>query len=145
LPIACVSSPIKRYLDGASAWAFSVYAITAAFTTYFCMYGYRKAFAAAEYAGDPLTLVGFAPFGEAISSEGFVMKSALVISQLAGYALSKFIGIKINSELSHGRRAWALIACIGVSELALLAFAVLPPWGKVVAIFLSGLPLGMVW
>jgi hypothetical protein len=69
----------------------------------------------------------------------------LIISQLCGYALSKFLGIKFNSEMPARRRAWALIILIAWAELALLLFAILPPRGKVVALFLNGLPLGTVW
>ncbi|MEM7383522.1 MAG: DUF5690 family protein [Verrucomicrobiota bacterium] len=126
---------LRQKLATAPALPFSVFAIFAAFTTYFCMYGFRKGFGAAGFADAE---AGF--FGSV-----FAMKTALVISQLLGYALSKFIGVKINSEMPRARRAWALIGCIAVAELALLGVAVLPPVGKVVAIFFNGLPLGMVW
>ncbi len=126
---------LTQRLANAPTWAFSAYAILAAFTTYFCMYGFRKGFAAGSYTDET---AGF--FGSV-----FALKSALVISQLIGYALSKFIGIKVNSEMPKARRALALIGCILVAELALLAFAVLPPSGKVIAMFFNGLPLGMVW
>ncbi len=102
-----------------------------AFSTYFAMYSFRKPFAAAHFSGasiGPLDL-----------------KSALIISQLLGYALSKFLGIKFNSEMKPSQRAWALVLLIAWAEIALLLFAVLPPQGKVVAIFLNGLPLGTVW
>ena len=44
-----------------------------------------------------------------------------------------------------GHRAWALVLLIAWAETALVLFAVLPPQGKVVALFLNGLPLGTVW
>lgn len=102
-----------------------------AFTTYFCMYAFRKPFAAATYEGQ--------------MALGLGLKDAVVISQLIGYALSKFIGIKFNSEMPAGRRAIALIALIVIAEIALVFFAILPPQGKVIAIFFNGLPLGAVW
>lgn len=102
-----------------------------AFTTYFAMYSYRKPFAAAQYADASVGILD--------------LKSALIISQLCGYALSKFLGIKFNSEMPPRRRAWALVILIVWAELALLLFAVLPPSGKVLAMFLNGLPLGTVW
>ena len=43
------------------------------------------------------------------------------------------------------RRAWALVLLIAWGEIALVLFAVLPPAGKVAALFLNGLPLGAVW
>jgi len=73
------------------------------------------------------------------------LKAALVIGQLAGYALSKMAGVKFNSEMQPGKRARVLIALIIVAELALVAFAVLPPEGKIVALFINGIPLGTVW
>tara|TARA_R110002096_G_scaffold44526_13_gene120642 strand:- start:261670 stop:262860 length:1191 start_codon:yes stop_codon:yes gene_type:complete len=95
------------------------------------MYSFRKPFAAADYAGFKFWI--------------FDLKNALVISQLIGYALSKFLGIRFNSELLHRHRLTALIALILWAQGALLLFAIMPPGGKVFAIFLNGLPLGAVW
>ncbi|ACY15294.1 DUF5690 family protein [Haliangium ochraceum] len=127
------SSPsrVTRWLARAPTSLFSLYAVVMAFTTYFCMYGFRRPFAVGQYQG--------------LEVAGFDLKTALVASQLCGYALSKILGVKINSEMTPGRRVWALIALIGCAEAALLLFAVLPPAGKLFAIFLNGLPLGMVW
>jgi hypothetical protein len=69
----------------------------------------------------------------------------LVVSQVIGYALSKFIGIRLVSETSRARRAVTLVGLICMAELALIAFGFLPPAGQVVAIFFNGLPLGAVW
>ena len=124
-------SAIRRRLETASATTFAAYAIGAAFTAYFCMYAFRKPFAAASFEGTLGGVVG--------------LKIALVIAQVVGYALSKFVSIKFVSEISATRRAVTLLALIGMAELALLLFAVLPPEGKVVAIFFNGLPLGGVW
>jgi hypothetical protein len=120
-------------LKAAPANVFAFYAMAAAFSTYFCMYAFRKPFAAAKFAD--LKFLG----------TGVDLKTAFVISQIVGYALSKYIGIKICSEVTRQRRAWTLVVLIGAAELALLLFAMLPPNLKVVAIFLNGLPLGMVW
>jgi hypothetical protein len=108
----------------------AVWAISAAFTTYFCMYSFRKPFAAAAFEGEAF---------------GMQLKLALVLSQVVGYALSKFIGIRMVSETPAHRRALTLVVLVGVAELALVAFGLLPPAGKVVAIFFNGLPLGAVW
>ncbi len=107
-----------------------VWAIAAAFTTYFCMYSFRKPFAAAAFDGEAF---------------GMQLKIALALSQVIGYALSKFIGIRLVSETPARRRAWTLLVLIGFAELALVAFGLLPPAGKVVAMFFNGLPLGAVW
>lgn len=122
---------VTRWLARASPALFATYAVAMAFTTYFAMYSFRKPFAAAHFANASFWILD--------------LKSALIISQVAGYALSKFLGIKFNSELPARRRAWALILLIVWAEVALVAFAVLPPWGKVIALFLNGLPLGTVW
>jgi hypothetical protein len=55
------------------------------------------------------------------------------------------IGVKVISEIAPSRRGAAILGLIGLSWLALLAFAVVPaPW-NVAALFLNGLPLGMIW
>jgi hypothetical protein len=124
---------ITAWLEAAPTAVFALYATGTAFATYFCMYAFRKPFAAATFEG--VTFLGTA----------IGLKTALVISQILGYTLSKYIGIKVCSEVTRGRRAGLLVGLILAAELALLLFAVLPPDLQVVAIFLNGLPLGMVW
>jgi hypothetical protein len=128
---------VESWLRRASTAGFSAYAIGAAFTAYFAMYAVRKPFAAATFADQELSLP--AGLGDV------ELKIALVLGQVLGYALSKFLGIKFVSEIRPSRRPLALVALIGIAELALLAFAVLPPAGQVVAMFFNGLPLGAVW
>lgn len=122
---------ITRWLARTSPGWFAAYAVMVAFTTYFAMYSFRKPFAAAHYAGARFWIID--------------LKDAFIISQLAGYAFSKFLGIKFNSELPARKRAWALVGLILFAEAALVLFAVLPPRGQVIALFLNGLPLGTVW
>ncbi len=129
--MTALSSRVTRWLESTSTRSFALFAVAAAFTTYFCMYSFRKPFAAGQYVGAEFWILD--------------LKSALIISQLIGYALSKFVGIKFNSEMPAARRKWALIVLIVWAEVALVAFALLPPSGKVVAIFFNGLPLGAVW
>lgn len=103
----------------------------AAFLAYFCMYAFRKPFTAATFEGESFGTMG--------------LKSALILSQLLGYTLSKFIGVKVVSEMRSEHRAMAIIGLISLAEIALVGFAVLPtPW-KVLMIFLNGLPLGMIF
>jgi hypothetical protein len=94
------------------------------------MYAFRKPFGAAHFEGE----VG-----------GVELKIALVIAQVVGYALSKFVGISAVSGMDRSKRALALLGLIGLAELAWIAVGVLPPAGQVVAIFFNGMPLGMVW
>ncbi len=124
---------VKTKNDPLRSTGIIVFSIVVAFVTYFCMYAFRKPFSVAEYKG--LTFFG----------TDITLKTALVISQILGYALSKYIGIKVCSEITRKQRAFALVGLIVVAELALLLFAVLPQNLKFVALFLNGLPLGMVW
>ncbi|MBI4605737.1 MAG: hypothetical protein HY721_27535 [Planctomycetes bacterium] len=125
------SGKIARWLAAAPAPAFVLYAVAASFSAYFCMYAFRKPFTAAQYSGERLGEVE--------------LKTALVISQIFGYAVSKFLGIKVCSEATRNRRARTMVLLVLWAEAALVLFAVVPPPLKVVAIFLNGLPLGMVW
>jgi MFS family permease len=127
------SRRITERLQRAHPAILNGYIVLLAFATYFCMYAFRKPFAAAHYDG------------QSFAGTQVELKTAFVISQICGYALSKFLGIKVCSEAGRQRRAAALIGLMLAAELALVLFAVVPlPW-KVAAIFLNGLPLGMVW
>ena len=124
---------LRRWLADANPIVFTVVAGLAGFCAYFSMYAFRKPFTAATF--------------EAVPGWTFAVdyKIALVIAQAAGYALSKLIGVKVISEISPARRGGAILVLIGAAWLALVAFAVIPPPWNVVALFLDGLPLGMIW
>lgn len=125
------SASVARRLSGASPLVFATLAGLAAFTAYCCVYAFRKPFTAATYSG--LTLWGMQ------------FKIALVLAQVAGYALSKFIGIRVIAAMGAAQRAVMLLGVIGVAAIALLGFALTPaPW-NVGWMFLNGLPLGMAW
>jgi hypothetical protein len=125
---------ITQRLERAHPALFMAFAGLASFSAYFAMYAFRKPFAAATFdhvAGWPFVLLDY--------------KSALVIAQVLGYALSKVMGIKLISEMGPSRRALAIVGLISASWLALVLFAVVPaPW-NVFALFLNGLPLGLIW
>jgi hypothetical protein len=106
-------------------------AAAAAFCTYFCMYAFRKPFTAATYEGQEVFGLG--------------LKTVLVVSQLVGYMLSKFIGIKVVSEMPAKYRAGGILGLILLAELALVGFAFVPTQFKFLMLFLNGLPLGMVF
>jgi hypothetical protein len=128
-----MSEEIAQSLPPASDWFWGVWSVIAAFGTYFCMYGFRKPFT--TIADEPGQLLVW----------GLSFKVVLVISQTLGYMLSKFIGIKIISEMPRQRRAVAILVLIGCAELALLGFGLVPrPWNAV-CLFFNGLPLGMVF
>lgn len=124
---------LRVYLSEAPAWFFNSYAVFFAFTTYFCMFAFRKPFTAALYTDYDF-------LGSRLE-----LKTALVISQILGYASAKALGIKFCSEASRAMRPVLLAGLIIVAELALVLFAIAPPNLKIAAIFLNGMPLGMVW
>jgi hypothetical protein len=125
--------PVKQYLKNANPVLFTCFAGLAGFAAYFSMYAFRKPFSAAIFG----TVPGW--------HFALDYKIALVLAQVAGYALSKFIGVKVIAEISAAQRAGAIIKLMGLAWVALLLFAVVPaPW-NVFAMFLNGLPLGMIW
>ena len=110
---------------------FITWCMLAAFGTYFCMYAFRKPFTAGTYSGLSLWDIHY--------------KSILIISQVFGYMLSKFIGIKVISELKSSQRKKLIISLILFAESSLLLFGLIPHPYNFIFLFLNGLPLGMVW
>ncbi len=113
------------------ALGFAVWSIAGAFLTYFSMYAFRKPFTAGVYEG--------------LNLWGMDYKILLISTQVAGYTLSKFLGIKIVSEIQAVKRVRYILVLIGISWLSLLAFALIPPPWNLFCLFFNGLPLGMIW
>lgn len=130
---------VTPYLEKSQGFLI-VWAIGTAFSTYFCMYAFRKPFSAAKYLGEDGQAQTMQLFGGS-----YDLKTVFVVSQIIGYCLSKYIGIKVCTEVTRRQRMVMLVGMIIIAHLSLLLFAVLPPGGKVLAIFMNGLPLGMVW
>ena len=103
----------------------------AAFLLYFSMYAFRKPFAVGTYEG--------------LQFWGINYKIVLIIAQVIGYTLSKFIGIKVISEMKKKQRPWLIIGFILLAEVALLGFGLVKAPYNFVFLFLNGLPLGMIW
>lgn len=122
---------IKRYLSKAPLWVLALYASTLIFLVYTCAYAFRKPFTVGLYEGETLW--------------GFDIKILYVLFEVIGYACSKFLGVKLLPGMKHSQRIYYTIGLMSFSEVALLGFALLPPYLKVFALFLSGLPLGMIW
>ncbi len=112
-------------------WIVALLSISGAFITYFSMYAFRKPFTAAQYADMVLW--------------GIDYKILLITTQVAGYTLSKFIGIKVISEMRPEVRIRSILLLIGVSWLALLFFGLVPYPYQFICLFFNGLPLGMIW
>ena len=123
---------IRNWLERAPPLVFGAYAGLMTFGTYFSIYAFRKAFAAAHFSGlAPVLTVEY--------------KVALVIAQVFGYALSKLIGVRVIAELPPHRRIGGIMLQSLIAEGALVLFAVIPaPW-NIAAMFVDGIALGMVW
>jgi len=128
-----VNNRLQRALEKANPVLFSAFAGLAGFAAYFSMYAFRKPFSVAIFGSVP---------GWHFALD---YKIALVLAQVLGYAVSKMIGVKFIAEVAPNKRAGAIVVLIFMSWLALLLFAVVPaPW-NVCAMFLNGLPLGLIW
>lgn len=112
---------------------FPLVAGVAGFCAYFAMYAFRKPFAVAHYIDIP-------GWHSAID-----YKSALLIAQVCGYALAKFMGIKFIAELGRTGRAKVTIGLITLSWIALIGFPLIPPPWSLLCLFANGLSLGMIW
>jgi len=122
---------ITRWLRKAHPIWFTLYASMAAFCLYTCVYAFRKTFAVATFEG--------------ISYLGVSYKGWLVIAQVLGYGLSKFIGIKVISELKSHSRSAGILLMVSIAGISWLLFALVPAPYNIVFLFTNGLPLGMVW
>ncbi|QVL34457.1 hypothetical protein KIH39_11275 [Telmatocola sphagniphila] len=122
---------MKDRLRADKPWVLLFWSIAATFGTYFCMYMFRKPFTASAYEGETLG--------------SFKFKTVIVTSQVLGYTLSKFLGIKIVSEINPQRRAWLILTLISLSEISLILFGLTPTPYNLIFMFFNGLPLGMVF
>ena len=104
-----LSQRIQSWLTVQSPVVFSIYAIVAAFSSYFSMYAFRKPFTAAKF--ESLTFWG----------SDVELKTALVLSQVIGYTISKFVGIKVCSESVKAKRGVFLVSlhtlCVELLDL----------------------------
>lgn len=109
----------------------AIYLAVVVFFTYASVFAFRKPFTVATFEGLQYWNVSY--------------QTLLIISQVVGYMLSKFYGIKFISELQrHGRWKTSLLM-VGVAWLSLLLFALVPaPWGML-CFFVNGFTLGFMW
>jgi len=110
---------------------FILNASLASFGVYFCMYAFRKPFTVATFEGLEVFHIDY--------------KILLIIAQVIGYVISKFIGIKVISELKASQRMYYLLGLIGIAEIALVLFAIVPRPYNIIFMFINGVPLGMIW
>ena len=103
----------------------------AALLSYALVYALRKPFTAATFEG--------------LEFFGLDYKVATSIIQIFGYLISKFIGIKMISELKKEGRLRFMITSVAVAEISLVLFGCLPRPFNVFALFFNGLSLGCMW
>src|SRR5713226_2209055 len=82
--------PITRWLNKTGDFNFTLYASLISFCLYTCIFALRKTFGVATYEG--------------LSYWGIAFKGWMVMAQVIGYLISKFIGIKVASELKANYR-----------------------------------------
>jgi len=102
-----------------------------AFCVYTCMYAFRK----------PFTTAAFNEY----TSLGIGYKVWLVMAQTVGYTASKFFGIAFIGNLKGKKRAQRILLLIGLSWIALVLFATIPPPYNIIFLLINGFPLGMVY
>lgn len=114
-----------------SDFLFILWAGGAALLSYALVYALRKPFTAATFDG--------------LEFMGMDYNTATSIIQIAGYVLSKFLGIKLISELKREHRLRFIIGSVIMAEAALILFAICPLPFNVLALFFNGLALGCMW
>ncbi len=110
----------------------AIFAAIITFLTYASVYAFRKPFTVGSFSHAPLIF-------------GMDYKDALVISQVLGYMLSKFYGIKFIAELKRFGRGKLILLLVGISWIALLLFAIVPAPYNIIFLFINGFPLGLLW
>ena len=118
-------------LDNKSRLWLSLYTAVVVFFAYTMIFGFRKSFTVATFDG--------------ITVAGYNYKTLLVISQVLGYMLAKFYGVKYSSELKRTGRGVIILVLTGISWLSWLFFAITPVPYNIIFLFINGFPLGMLW
>jgi len=126
-----IDNKITQWITNQHGFWFACYASASAFCLYTCIFALRKAFGVATYEG--LTFAGHS------------FKVWMVVFQVLGYMLSKFIGIKVVSELNPSSRASGILWMTSVASLSWFFFAITPAPYSLIFIFFNGLSLGLVW
>jgi len=121
----------KTKSDGETSLQVGLYAAITVFLTYTMVFGFRKSFTVATFDG--------------ITIAGYSYKTILVISQMLGYMLAKFYGIKFISELKRHGRGQIIMLLTLISWLSWLFFALVPAPYNIAFLFINGFPLGMLW
>ena len=114
-----------------SDFLFILWAGGAALLSYSLVYALRKPFTAASFENAEFFDLDY--------------KVVVTISQILGYVISKFIGIKLISELKAEERFKFILTSVLLAEASLILFGLLSTPFNVAAMFLNGLSLGCMW
>lgn len=109
----------------------NIYAAITVFLAYTMIFGFRKSFTVATFDG--------------ITVAGYSYKTLLVISQVLGYMLAKFYGVKYIAELKRSGRGAIIFILTGIAWFSWLCFALVPVPYNIIFLFVNGFPLGMLW
>jgi hypothetical protein len=126
-----ITAAVQKPVTAKSSYTLVAWAAFASFSTYFCMYGFRKPMSSATFDGE--------------RAFGISFKSALVIAQVFGYMAAKVIGIKFISEINKAKRAAYILSLIGGAHISLLLLALVPKPFNVFFLFTNGMCLGLIW
>ena len=110
---------------------FILWAGGAALLSYSLVYALRKPYTAAVF--------------EDVDFFGLDYKVVVTVSQIVGYVISKFMGIKLISELKREERLRFILMSVVMAELSLVFFGLLSAPYNIAAMFLNGLSLGCMW
>ncbi|TXT30703.1 MAG: hypothetical protein FD136_1629, partial [Chitinophagaceae bacterium] len=122
---------ITEKKEPVAAFKTGLYAAVVAFLTYTMIFGFRKSFTVCTFDGMAFFGLGY--------------KTLLVLSQMMGYLMAKFYGIKFISELKRLGRYKIVLLLVGIAWMAWLLFALVPAPYNIVFLFINGFPLGMLW
>lgn len=123
--------PITAWLKRTNALSFTLFASAVSFCLYLCIFSIRKTFGVATYEG--------------LTYWGIDYKVLMITFQVIGYLISKFIGIKVVSEMKAGYRTLGILLMVSIATVSWLFFGLTPAPYNLVFLFFNGLPLGMVW
>ena len=124
-----ITAPLQK--TGNKRIVVTICAAIIAFLAYSSVYAYRKPFTVATFEG--------------ISFWGISYQTLLIISQVVGYMLSKFYGIKFIAELKRLGRWKTSFFLVGIAWVSLLFFAITPAPFGMIFFFINGFMLGFMW
>lgn len=123
--------PITSWLNRTSTFNLTLYGALVSFCLYTCIFSLRKTFGVATYEG--------------LAYGGIDFKIWMVAFQVIGYMISKFVGIKVVSELKSTYRTRSILIMVSIASASWFFFAITPHPYSLIFLFFNGLPLGMVW